>query len=120
MAQALEEMPEVLRYVKNQNLGFFIPYTQDGREREYNPDFIVHLDDGHGEGDPLQLILEVSGEAKEEKAVKVAAARNLWIPAINNHGGFGRWAFLESRDHWNAKNIIHQFIHEQENIHATT
>jgi len=110
MAQALEEMPEVLRYVKNHNLGFIIPYTLDGQEREYTPDFVAHLDDGHGENDPLQLILEVSGEAKEEKAVKVAAARNLWVPAINNHGGFGRWAFLEIKDPWNAKNLIRDFL----------
>ncbi len=110
MAQTLEEMPEVLRYVKNHNLGFVIPYTMDGREREYIPDFIVHLDDGHGESDPLQLILEVSGEAKEEKAVRVAAARNLWIPAIHNHSGFGRWAFLEIHDPWNAKNLILDFL----------
>jgi type III restriction enzyme len=110
MAQALEEMPEALRYVKNHNLGFVIPYTLDGQERQYLPDFIVHLNDGHGEDDPLQLILEVSGEAKEEKAAKVAAARNLWVPAIQNHGGFGRWEFLEIKDPWNAKNLIYDFL----------
>ncbi len=41
MAQALEEMAEVVRYVKNQNLGFTIPYTLNGEERQYIPDFIV-------------------------------------------------------------------------------
>jgi len=25
---------------------------------------------------------------------------------VNNHGGFGRWAFMEIRDPWNAKNEI--------------
>jgi hypothetical protein len=33
-------------------------------------------------------------------------ARNLWVPAINNHGGFGRWAFIEITDPWDAKNTI--------------
>jgi hypothetical protein len=26
------------------------------------------------------------------------AWRNLWVPAINNHGGFERWAFIEITD----------------------
>ena len=25
-------------------------------------------------------------------------ARTFWIPAVNNHGGSGRWAFLEATD----------------------
>ena len=48
MAQGLEDMDEVVHYVKNQNLGFTIPYTLDGQERSYVPDFIVHVHDGHG------------------------------------------------------------------------
>jgi len=110
MAQALEEMPEVLRYVKNHNLGFTIPYLFDGQEKQYTPDFIVHLDDGHGPDDPLQLIVEVSGEARADKAAKVATARNLWVPAVNNHGGFGRWAFLEITDPWDAQHAIRQMM----------
>jgi type III restriction enzyme len=110
MAQALEDMPEVLRYVKNHNLGFTIPYTFDGQEKQYTPDFIVHLDDGHGPEDPLQLIVEVSGEPRADKAAKVAAARNLWVPAVNNHGGFGRWAFIEISDPWDAQNTIRAFL----------
>ena len=33
-------------------------------------------------------------------------ARTLWVPAVNNHGGFGRWAFLEILDPWDAGNAI--------------
>ena len=40
----------------------------------------------------------------------VATARNLWVPAINNHGGFGRWGFLEIVDPWDAKNTIRAFL----------
>ena len=28
---------------------------------------------------------------------------NHWVPAVNNHGGFGRWAFLEVTDPWDAE-----------------
>ncbi len=106
MAQVLEEMPEVVAYVKNQGLGFTIPYTLSGEEHQYIPDFIVRLDDGHGPDNLLNLIVETSGEAKKEKAAKVATARTLWIPAVNNDGAFGRWAFIEITDPWDAKNTI--------------
>jgi type III restriction enzyme len=106
MAQTLEDMDEVLRYVKNHGLGFTIPYTLNGEEHQYTPDFIVVLDDGHGRENLLNLIVEVTGEKKKDKAAKVSTARTLWAPAVNNHGGFGRWGFLEIDDPWNAKNTI--------------
>jgi hypothetical protein len=101
---------EVVCYVKNHNLGFNIPYTLEGDERNYIPDFIVRVTDGHGSDDLLNLVLEVSGEPRKDKAAKVATARNLWVPAINNHGGFGRWAFLEIADPWDAQNTIRAFL----------
>jgi type III restriction enzyme len=110
MAQALEDMPEVVRYVKNQNLGFTIPYTLAGDEKNYIPDFIACIDDGVGSSDLLNLIVEVTGEKKKDKAAKVVTARSLWVPAINNHGGFGRWAFLEIADPWNAMNLVREFL----------
>ena len=110
MAQSLEDMPEVIRYVKNHNLGFIIPYTLNGEEKNYTPDFITCIDDGHGPDDPLNLIVEVSGEKKKDKAAKVATARTLWVPAINNHGGYGRWAFIEIDDPWDAIGTIRENI----------
>src|SRR5262249_37304837 len=76
-------------------LGFTIPYTVEGAERQYYPDFVVRLDDGRGPDDSLNLVVEVTGEREKDKEAKVATARTLWAPAVNNHGGFGRWAFLE-------------------------
>ena len=108
LAQSLEDMPEVLAYVKNQSLGFTIPYVLNGREHDYIPDFLVRY--GDGSPDSLNLILEVTGEKKTDKAVKVATATTLWVPAINNHGGFGRWHFIEIDDPWNAKNTIRASI----------
>ena len=106
LAQTLEDMDEVLRYVKNQSLGFSIPYALGGEDRNYLPDFIAHLDHGKGREDPLQLIIEVTGERRKDKEAKVATARSLWVPAINNNGGFGRWAFVEITDPWDAKHAI--------------
>ncbi|MBK6645381.1 MAG: DEAD/DEAH box helicase family protein [Anaerolineales bacterium] len=111
LAEVIEdELDEVIHYVKNFQLGFSIPYTFNGQEKSYLPDYILRVDDGHGRDDLLNLILEVSGEARKDKAAKVETARNLWIPAINNHGGFGRWKFLEIVDPWDAKNTIRAFL----------
>jgi type III restriction enzyme len=110
MAQALEDMDECLAYVKNHNLGFLIPYTLNGDQRHYMPDFIVHLDDGRGRDDPLNLLVEVTGERDKDKAAKVATARDLWIPAVNNAGAWGRWAFIEIGDPWDAQNAVRAFL----------
>jgi type III restriction enzyme len=110
MAETLEEMDDVVRYVKNQNLGFTIPYTINGEEHQYTPDFIAVINDGHGGDDLLNLIVEVSGEPKKDKAAKVSTAKTLWVPAVNNHGGFGRWNFIEIRDPWDSRNAITEFL----------
>jgi len=124
LAQTLEDMEEVVCYVKNQGLGFTIPYTLSGEEHQYMPDFIAQVrprsDDFSRQvttdapavttREFLNLIIEVSGEARKDKAAKTAAARDLWIPAINNHGGFGRWAFVEVTDPWDAKNTIRAML----------
>jgi type III restriction enzyme len=104
MAQALEDMDEVASYVKNQNLGFTIPYTLAGEEKQYYPDFLARVT---RQGKPqINLIVEVSGERRKDKAAKVATARELWVPAMNNHGEFGEWAFVEITDPWDAPNTI--------------
>jgi len=72
----------------------------------YVPGFLVRIDGGRGSEDLLSLTLEVSGAFRRDKEVKVATMRSLWIPAVNNHGGFGRWNCIEIKDPWNARNEI--------------
>lgn len=54
----------------------------------------------------LNLIIEVTGEKKKDKAAKVATARNLWVPAVNNQGPFGRWRFIEIDNPWDSQRAI--------------
>jgi type III restriction enzyme len=112
LAQTLEDMDEVICYAKNQNLGFLIPYTVAGDQRNYIPDFIARIDNGRGLDDPLNLILEVTGEKDKEKEAKVSTAKTLRVPAVNNAGTWGRWGFLEIRDPWDAKNEIRSALVE--------
>ncbi len=113
MAQALEYLDEVYSYVKNHNLDFRIPYTFEGQEHHYLPDFIVRIDDGRGKEDLLNLIVEVSGPPLPAKAAKTATIQNLWVPAVNNAGQFGRWAFVEVKDSDSAMQTVREFLHGQ-------
>ena len=61
--------------MKNQGLGFAIPYLHDGQRHDYIPDFIIRLDNG------VHLVLETKG-FDVLKEVKVAAAAR-WVDAVN-------------------------------------
>jgi type III restriction enzyme len=108
--EKVERMDEVLAYVKNQNLGFKVPYTFEGRPGNYYPDYILKIDDGHGTDDLLHLIVEITGQELKEKEAKVETVKTLWIPAVNNEGDFGRWAFLELDDTAKAMKEIRRFL----------
>ena len=114
-AQALEQMGEVVAYVKNHNLDFTIPYTNhNGMSRQYVPDFIARFrKQGSGsEDNTVNLILETSGREREDKVQKVNTVENMWLPAVNNYGEFGEWAFLELTDPWNMQNTIRESMNE--------
>jgi len=77
-----------------------------GGERRYRPDFILKIDDGNGLDDPLHLIVEIKGYRRIDAQNKRQAMETHWVPAVNNHGGFGRWAFLEIGDVHRAEAMI--------------
>ena len=60
-----EAHPRVNAYVKNHNLGLEVPYRYGSETRKYMPDFIVLVDDGHGD-DLLHLIVEIKGYRRED------------------------------------------------------
>ncbi|MDX0001583.1 restriction endonuclease [Sinorhizobium meliloti] len=97
-ARAAEAHPRVISYVKNQGMGFEVPYKDGHSARMYLPDFIVQIDDGRGKGDPLHLIVEVKGYRRENVKLKSDTMRHKWIRGVNNLGTFGRWAFEEFND----------------------
>ncbi|WP_306250703.1 BPTD_3080 family restriction endonuclease [Parvularcula sp. IMCC14364] len=97
LARVAEDHPRVLAYVKNQGLGFEIPYRYGPETHKYIPDFIVRVNDGHGPDDPLNIIMEVKGLRDEKAVQKAETMKKLWVPGVNNHGGYGRWAFTEFR-----------------------
>ena len=90
-----ESHPRVRAYVKNHNLGLEVPYLYGSETRKYLPDFIVHVNDGHGENDLLNLIVEIKGYRGEDAKEKKTTMDTYWIPGVNHLGNQGRWAFAE-------------------------
>ena len=88
-----EAHPRVLSYVKNQNLGFEVPYLLGPTPKRYLPDFIVRIDDGYD--DPLNLIVEIKGYRGEDAKEKANTMDSYWVPGVNGLGKYGRWAFAE-------------------------
>ena len=97
LAAELELNPNVEAYVKNDHLGFTIPYLHKGRTHSYVPDFLVRLKRLDGEAFDRTLIVEVSGSQKSPgpTQAKATTARESWCASVNNHGGFGRWGYTE-------------------------
>jgi type III restriction enzyme len=90
-----EVHPRVRSYVKNHNLGLEVPYRYGSEMRRYLPDFIVRVDDGHGDDDLLNLIVEIKGYRREDAKEKKSTMGTYWVPGVNHLGSHGRWAFAE-------------------------
>ncbi|OGA37656.1 MAG: hypothetical protein A3G24_04375 [Betaproteobacteria bacterium RIFCSPLOWO2_12_FULL_62_13] len=82
-------------YVKNHSLGLEVPYRYGSETRRYLPDFIVLVDDGHGDDDLLHLIVEIKGYWREDAKEKKSTMDTYWVPGVNHLGTHGRWAFAE-------------------------
>jgi len=95
LCRVAESHPRVKAYVKNHNLGLEVPYRYGSETRRYLPDFIVLVDDGHGERDLLHLVVEIKGYRREDAKEKKSTMDAYWVPGVNNLGTLGRWAFAE-------------------------
>ncbi len=110
-AKTLEEIETVECYVKNQFLGFAIPYTKDGKDKQYFTDFIARVKSK--DGTIKNLMIEISGMSKD-KAEKKWFVENRWIPAVNalkEKYGYPEWHFIEvANDIRNIKNQLSEKI----------
>jgi type III restriction enzyme len=93
-----ESHPRVRAYVKNHSLGFEVPYRYGSETRTYRPDFVVLVDDGHGDDDPLHLVVEIKGYRGEDAKEKKSTMDTYWVPGVNHLTTYGRWAFAEFTD----------------------
>ena len=83
----IDKHPRVSAFVKNEGMGFGIPYLHNGETHDYMPDFLIRLQ--HDED--RYLILETKG-FDPLKEVKQSAAER-WVAAVNADGNYGRWHY---------------------------
>jgi type III restriction enzyme len=83
----LDSHPGVKKWVKNDRLGFFIPYRNKGVPAQYVPDFILETDTG------LNVIVEIKGQVTDAADVKAKAAQR-WVSAVNRLGQHGTRDYL--------------------------
>ena len=106
-----EQHPRVRCYVKNSaNLGFRVPYLFHAANRVYLPDFILRVEDGHGEDDLLNLIVEVKGYRGEDARTKRETMETRWIPGVNRSEEHGRWAFAELSSIYTLESEFEQLV----------
>lgn len=103
LARVVEAHPATISYVKNQGLGFDVPWRDGVTPRRYLPDFLVRIDDGQGPDDPLTLVVEIKGQNDistqiKSTQIKAETMRTLWVPGVNNLKSYGRWDFVEFSD----------------------
>ncbi len=114
--RVVEAHPRVKAYVKNHNLGLEVPYHAGSDARTYLPDFIVRVDDGHGEDDLLNLVIEIKGFRNEDARAKKRTIETYWVPGVNRLRQYGRWAFAELRDAYEIEaefeGIVFTFVHK--------
>lgn len=94
VAAALDAHPDVSRWIRNERLGWTIPYRWDGMNRQYEPDFIavVPLDNGQ----ELHIVIEVKGQLHASDDEKQRWTEEYWLPAVNAHPEFsknGPWSY---------------------------
>ena len=110
LARVLETHARVVAFAKNQGLGLEVPYRDGSKPRRYIPDMVVRLDDGHGPEDLLNLILETKGYRKGDAQLKAETMKTMWVPGVNNLGGYGRWAFAEFTDVFEIEGSFNELV----------
>jgi type III restriction enzyme len=111
-----EGHPQVISYVKNHNLGLEVPYVMGSQSRKYIPDYIVRVNDGRGEDDPLNLIVEIKGYRGEDAKEKKSTMDTYWVPGVNHIGTHGRWAFAEFTNFWTMQEDFARIVEREFNL----
>ncbi|PYS48265.1 MAG: hypothetical protein DMG13_25925 [Acidobacteria bacterium] len=89
-ADFLDGAKDVVRYFKNERLGFSITYYEGNRPRQYYPDFIVSARDKSNR--EVMWLAETKGEIRTNTALKSQAAQ-LWCEKMSGTK-YGQWQFM--------------------------
>ncbi len=109
---------DVVRYLKNERLGFSVTYYENNRARQYHPDFVV-LVRGSDDED-VWYLAETKGEIRTNTELKRQAAE-LWCDRLTRSGnGTWRHLFVPQRPFERAlASGVKTFGHLVDVLHAT-
>ena len=89
-ADFLDGAKDVVRYFKNERLGFSVTYYESNRPRQYYPDFIIAGRDRDSR--EVMWLAETKGEIRPNTALKSDAARQ-WCEKMSATK-YGQWRYL--------------------------
>jgi type III restriction enzyme len=89
-ADFLDKADDVVRYLKNERLGFSVTYYENNRARQYYPDFVVLVRSSDVED--VWYLAETKGEIRTNTELKRQAAE-LWCDRMTRSGN-GTWKHL--------------------------
>jgi len=87
-----------------------VPYRSGSESRRYRPDFVVLLDDGNGDDDPLHVVVEIKGYWGEDARDNKATMDTYWVPGVNRLRAYGRWAFAEFTEVYEIEKGFRDFV----------
>lgn len=90
LSDFLDVAKDVVRYFKNERLGFSVTYYEGNRPRQYFPDFVIVTRDSDGR--EVFWLAEPKGEIRPNTALKSEAAR-LWCEKMSRTK-YGPWRYL--------------------------
>ncbi len=89
-ADFLDGAKDVVRYFKNERLGFSVTYYESNRPRQYYPDFIIAARDADDR--EVMWLAETKGEVRPNTGLKSEAAR-LWCEKMSATK-YGQWRYV--------------------------
>ena len=102
----LDTHPGVKKWVKNDRLGFFIPYRSRGLPAKYVPDFIVATDKDQN------VIVEIKGQVTDSADAKAKASER-WSSAVTRLSQHGTWHYLLVTDPTRLAQMLNPFCAAQ-------
>ena len=89
-ADFLDRSKDVVRWFKNERLGFSVTYYEGNRPRQYHPDFLVISREADGR--KVLWVIETKGEIRSNTKLKSQAAE-LWCQRMSTTR-YGSWRYL--------------------------
>ena len=89
-ADFLDRSTDVIRWFKNERLGFSMTYYEANRPRQYHPDFLITAREADGR--EVLWVIETKGEIRPNTKLKSEAAE-LWCQRMSTTR-YGSWRYL--------------------------